>query len=160
MNKLGIWAIAIAGAFLIGVLSANPVVEGVGGWKLAVADLQEQINAITRTQVYEVSGVSVIPAGEVREGNQVQLLCSDGDWFIHANNQPRESVVVTTGDPSLQGLDLGLFAIGNFIEESEQIVQSDNVKTIGWDGVARRDGLDPGFEIPVTITGLCVSPSP
>jgi len=27
MNKLGIWAIAIAGAFLIGILSANPIVE-------------------------------------------------------------------------------------------------------------------------------------
>jgi len=43
MNKLGIWAIAIAGAFLIGVLSANPIVEAQSGWKAAVAELQEQI---------------------------------------------------------------------------------------------------------------------
>jgi len=30
MNKLGIWGIAIATAFVIGVLSANPVAEAVG----------------------------------------------------------------------------------------------------------------------------------
>jgi len=46
MNKLGIWAIAIATAFVIGILSANPVAEAVGGWKEAVADLQDQINSI------------------------------------------------------------------------------------------------------------------
>jgi len=131
-----------------------PIAEGAVSWN---GFLQKV--GFNPPSVYEVSAVSVIPAGEVREGNQVQLRCSDGDWFIHANNQPQESVVVTTGDPSLQGLDLGIFAIGNFIEESEQIVQGDNVKTIGWDGVAKRDGLDPLVDIPVTITGLCVSPS-
>jgi len=31
MNKLGIWAIAIAAAFVIGVFSANPVVDAAGG---------------------------------------------------------------------------------------------------------------------------------
>ena len=40
MKKLGIWAIAIASAFVIGVLSANPVVEAVGGWQQAIANLQ------------------------------------------------------------------------------------------------------------------------
>ncbi len=36
MNKLGIWAIVVAGAFFVGVLSANPVVEAVGGEILSV----------------------------------------------------------------------------------------------------------------------------
>ena len=36
MNKLGIWGITIAAAFVIGVLSANPVVEGKGGWQGAL----------------------------------------------------------------------------------------------------------------------------
>jgi len=36
MNKLGIWAIAIATAFVIGVLSANPVAEAASGWKAAI----------------------------------------------------------------------------------------------------------------------------
>ena len=43
MSKLGIWAIAIAGAFLVGVLSANPVVEAVGGWKGAFDGLDTRI---------------------------------------------------------------------------------------------------------------------
>jgi len=68
MNKLGIWAIAVAGAFLIGVVSANPVVEAVeewnqavelkassdtkknkstSGWQAAVEILQSQIDDIT-----------------------------------------------------------------------------------------------------------------
>ena len=43
MNKLGIWVIAIAAAFVVGVLSANPVVEGASGWKQAFDDLLAQI---------------------------------------------------------------------------------------------------------------------
>jgi len=51
MNKLGIWAIAIAisGAFLVGIFSANPIVEAQGGWKAVFDDLQSQINAIPTT---------------------------------------------------------------------------------------------------------------
>ena len=45
MNK-AILGIAIAGAFLIGVLSANPVVEAVGGWKVAIADHETRISEI------------------------------------------------------------------------------------------------------------------
>jgi len=54
MNKLGIWAIAIAGAFVIGVLSANPVVEAVGGWQAAiellVVDIGSNTNDIANLQ--------------------------------------------------------------------------------------------------------------
>jgi len=46
MNKTILLGIAIATAFVIGILSANPVVEAVGGWKAAVADLQDQIDAL------------------------------------------------------------------------------------------------------------------
>jgi len=46
MNKLGIWAIVIAGAFVIGVLSANPVVEAVGGWQLAFVGLDTRVTAL------------------------------------------------------------------------------------------------------------------
>jgi len=46
MNKLGIWAIAIAGAFLIGVVSANPVTEAVGGWQLAFEGLDTRITTL------------------------------------------------------------------------------------------------------------------
>ena len=46
MNKLGIWAIAIAGAFVIGILSANPVVEAVGGWQGAFVGLDTRLTAL------------------------------------------------------------------------------------------------------------------
>ncbi len=46
MNKLGILGIAIAGAFIIGILSANPVVEAVGGWKLSIDGLDTRITAL------------------------------------------------------------------------------------------------------------------
>ena len=36
--KKAILGIAIAGAFVIGILSANPVVEAVGGWQQAFID--------------------------------------------------------------------------------------------------------------------------
>jgi len=36
MNKLGIWTIAIASAFVLGMMIANPFAEGVGGWKEAL----------------------------------------------------------------------------------------------------------------------------
>ncbi len=45
MNKLGIWVIAVAAVFVVGVLSANPVVEAVGGWQAAVEDLLAQITS-------------------------------------------------------------------------------------------------------------------
>jgi len=47
LNKLGIWAIVVAGAFFLGILTANPVVEAVGGWKEAIEDLQAQIDTLT-----------------------------------------------------------------------------------------------------------------
>jgi len=54
MNKLGIWAIAIAGAFVIGVLSANPVVEAVGGWQPAVAGLDVRVTTLENQQSAEL----------------------------------------------------------------------------------------------------------
>jgi len=47
MKKLGIWGIAIAAAFVVGILSANPVVDAAGGWQLAFQGLQDQIDSIS-----------------------------------------------------------------------------------------------------------------
>jgi len=74
MNKLGIWAIAIVGAFVIGVISANPVVDAVGGWKEAVADLQSQINAIPTTS----TSVIRFDAGNNQEVNINPLYLKGG----------------------------------------------------------------------------------
>jgi hypothetical protein len=43
-----IWvlAVVIVAAFVVGILSANPVVEAVGGWKAAVIELNDDISDI------------------------------------------------------------------------------------------------------------------
>jgi len=156
---------------------SNPVVEAVGGWKAAVIELNDDISDIElfleersdfwefleesgeeafESQVYEVSAVSVIPAidGSGIRGNPVQLRCLDGDWLLRD-----ESVVLSTGDLSVDGL--GIHERGNFVKEFETSVESSGLKTIGFDGLAERGKfLSPSFEITVTMTILCLSPSP
>ena len=59
MKKTLLLGIAIAGAFVIGVLSANPVVDAAGGWKEALGLHEGDSSAhhdIPESQVYEVSG--------------------------------------------------------------------------------------------------------
>jgi len=167
-------------AFFVGVLSANPVVEAVGGWKAAVIELNDDISDIElfleersdfwefleesgeeafESQVYEVSVVSVIPAiaGTNVQGNPVQLRCLDGDWVLH--DDPKRPVVLSTGDLSVD--DLNILAKGNLIEEIETSVEGAFLKTIGYDGFAERASfLAQPFEITVTMTILCLSPSP
>jgi len=75
MNKTILLGIAISAAFVVGVLSANPVVEAVGGWKTAVADLQAQINGIPTTS----TSVIRFDAGNNQEVNINPLFFIDGD---------------------------------------------------------------------------------
>ena len=175
MNKLGIWAIAIVGAFVIGILSANPVVEAVGGWKAAVIELNDDISDIElfleersdfwefleesgeeffESQIYEVSGVSVIPAGETF-GNRVSLRCLDGDWYL---SEPTRFTM--TIDPSI----VETFAVGIGPGNTSPVAEGNpgtaGSKVVGFATTPRNDGVKPPFAIPVTITGLCVSPSP
>jgi len=126
-------------------------------------ELLALINAIPaqESQVYEVSAVSVIPAINSPDvkGNPVQLRCLDGDRFLDDDN----NVVLSTGDLSVDNLDIT--ARGIFIQEFETSVQSSFLETIGWDGSANRGrvfggGIGPAIEITVTITILCLSPSP
>jgi len=81
MNKLGIWGIAIAGAFVVGILTANPVVEAVGGWKEAVANLQSQIDA--SDEIFTVEDTKDVP-----EGNTVtiELVCPENSASIRDGN--------------------------------------------------------------------------
>ena len=82
MNKLGIWGIAIAAAFVVGVLSANPVVDAAkSGWQPVVADLQSQIDeisvepeVITRTNSAEFDNFS----GE----KILEVTCEDDEVFL------------------------------------------------------------------------------
>ncbi len=46
MNKLGILGIAIAVAFVTGIITVNPVAEGVSGWQGALIEVNEDIEGI------------------------------------------------------------------------------------------------------------------
>ena len=111
--------------------------------------------------IYEVSAVSIIPAidGSGIKGNPVQLRCLDGDWLLREGANEHEFVFLSIGDLSVD--DLGISARGTVVKEFETNVQSNFLKTIGFDGFALRGKfLSPSFEITATITILCLSPSP
>jgi len=78
MNK----TIAIAGiivAFVVGILSANPVVEAVGGWQGAFDGLDTRITALetaTTVELYKVSSTLTPPP------QSVELNCDSGDTVV------------------------------------------------------------------------------
>jgi len=117
--------------------------------------------------IYEVSGVSVIPkegpgGGGGTRGTPVELRCLDGDWLIDDGNNPQRTVVLSTGDLSPEDID-GFFrdvlARGTLIHESETAVPDEFTKTIGFDGFAESNNQNLPFDIPVTMTILCLSPT-
>jgi len=154
MNKTILFGIAIAVAFVVGVLSANPVVQAVGGWQAAVDDLQSQIDAISGTQVYEISGVSVIPEGEI-EGPTYSIFCEDGDWL-----ETSSSIVITSVEQSIDGLPFTVFSFRTVIldDETPNVEPS---KAIGLEVTPKITPTDQEapFDLTVTTTGLCLSPS-
>jgi len=159
MNKLGIWAIAIAGAFLIGILSANPVVEAVGGWQPAVDGLDARITALeTDSSVYEVSETITIQAGALTDGT-ITLMCLAGDKLDSG-----EVNFVT--NPAVFVPDMV------FLSDSDAVFIHDpaSITTIGNPILAIRigysvtptllgSGTPLGFNVDVTVTILCLSPS-
>ena len=78
--------IAIVTAFVVGVISANPEVGAVSGWKAAVIDLQDAIDAI-ESILFNITGVDC-PAGQVVSGynddgtpiciSQIEIMRIDG----------------------------------------------------------------------------------
>jgi len=144
-------------AFIAGAITANPVVEAVGGWQLAIADLQSQIDEIPGTQVYEISAVSIILQGEDR-GNEVRLQCLEGDWFL----APFSIGIITT-EPSIVGEGIRLNTSSEQIIIGDLNSLSNFNKIIGFDVLPVITDIGSSvapFDIDVTLTGLCVSPSP
>jgi len=107
---------------------------------------------LTFAEVYKVSGVSVIKAG-TGVGSLVQLRCLEGDTFIDG-----ERNTVFSLDPSMS------FPVrrGDFTQVSESVpnIAGNAARVIGADVRAIQNGGIPTFDVPVTITGLCLSPSP
>jgi len=170
MNNLGIWGIAIAAAFVIGVISANPVVEAAGGWKAAFEDLQEQINNIPQgeqgppgeqgpaapSNVYEVSDTITIPAGAKTDGT-IMLLCMEGDWLDSTTVN-----FVTVPDVFVQGKVRLNDNSARFLLDrvSEDSTGEDFSKRIGYSVIPELLGTDTPLKDPVdvTVTIICLNP--
>jgi len=159
MNKLGIWAIAIAGAFLIGVLSANPVVEAIGGWQGAFAGLDARITTLeTDSSVYEVSQTITILAGDFTDGT-ITLLCLDGDKLDSG-----EVNFVTDPAIFVEGIVVLLDSGAVFTHDPASISTVGNpilAKRIGYSVTPTLSGSGTplGINVDVTVTILCLSPS-
>jgi len=126
-----------------------PLAEGTAGWNGFLREI-----GFGGTQVYEVSGVSLIPAGTT-VGSIAQLRCLDGDWF-------QFPWYLSIDDPSIDRTNLNIVGTpgGDVVREDEPAISFQFQKQIGVDISASQNGALQLFDIPVTVTGLCVSPSP
>jgi len=90
MQKLGIWAIAIVGAFLIGAFTANPIVEAQGGWKAAFQPLDDQVIARANSMMFTPGGTGMF-----------QIECEDDEVMLQngrsANYIPEPARVPAPG---------------------------------------------------------------
>jgi len=79
-RTIWVFAVVIVAAFVVGILSANPVVEAVGGWKEAIADHETRITDL-ENQSQEIlrfsSQASSIPLGN-RALGPTQMVGIDG----------------------------------------------------------------------------------
>ena len=134
-----------------------PLAEGTAGWNGFLREI-----GLGGTQVYEVYEVSVIPAGTVT-GSEVQLRCLDGDYFasfVKATSDRPKAYVMSIDDPSIDTTNLDIDSIGKVVEVSNPGIRADNERTIGYDVTTGNDGPNVLVDVPVTVTGVCLSPSP
>jgi len=160
MRKTILLGIAIASAFIIGTLTANPVVEAVGGWKEALGLHEGDGSAhhdVPEAQVYEVIGTTLIEAGET-SNEVITLLCEDGDWMDNTDNIN----FVTNVDVFFDGSRLhDTDAMLILDPESVATTGLPLSKRIGYSVLPELQGfaLPFDFDVLVTITILCNSPS-
>jgi len=162
MNKQVLFGLAITTAFVIGVLSANPVVDAAGGWQPVVDGLDARITALEtqpapESQVYEVTGTTTIVAGET-SNETITLLCLDGDWrdsividFVTVPPIFEDGVVVVHDQDVVRFLD----------PVSEASTGTQLSKSIGVSLVPEfiGQGTPLAFDVDVIVTMLCISPS-
>jgi hypothetical protein len=98
MNRHVILGIAVAAAFAVGVLSANPVVEAAGGWKAAVDDLKAAITDLRETEILGFYKINKPLNGVV--GSSV--FCDEGDIATGGGGRSLDHSLkqsFPTGDP-------------------------------------------------------------
>ena len=81
MNK-GIWAIAIASAFIIGTLSANPVADAMAGWKFALDEHQSDDSAhhdVPEPQIVSRTNSMIFSPGG---SGMFETVCEPGEFIF------------------------------------------------------------------------------
>jgi len=104
--------------------------------------------------IYEVTAVSIIPAGEL-DGNEVQLGCLEGDILPSLNRRATLSI----DDPTIDTTNLAISATVISIGENEEFITDFNSELIRFDVKTQQQGPMQLFDIPVTVTIVCLSPS-
>jgi len=98
---------------------------------------------------YEVSDSTVIPAGETTS-ETLTMLCLDGDWMFMGIGPTQTTIDIATSPlVSIEGFGF------NFITDPAGLPFS---KTVGTEGTAELVTLQ-AFDVEVTVTILCLSPS-
>ena len=93
MNKLGIWGLVIAVAFVVGVLSSNPVVEAAqSGWQAANTELEQELD--------DLFG-DIGDLENAIDAETIEREAGDADVLLEANND----LTVHEGDSSAHGID-------------------------------------------------------
>jgi len=115
------------------------------------------------TQVYEVSGVAIIPEGQ-SFGSGVEIRCLDGDWML--NN---DGISFATAEPAVSKTEFFIEVTASAITEGDGMlfpdIPSEHVKTIGYRVNAILNDRLTALQVPapediaVTAIYVCVSPS-
>jgi len=126
-----------------------PIAEGAVSWN----GFLKQVG-FNPPSNYEVSAVSVIPAGPTNTGSVVELRCLDGDWFLAIF----PLVSLSIDDSSIDTTNLNIDATSVIIFENNPGILQHSI-IIGADVTPEQIGAFQLFDIPVTVTGLCLSPS-
>ena len=144
----------MAAAFVVGVLSANPVVDAAkSGWQPVVADLQSQIDeisvepeVITRTDSAEFNKFS--------RNKTLEVTCEEDEVFLTNSNVVTYDPIPTGGAP------VNNVASGP-IESEERAGDTELFShVIGWDH-RTADEPENGFDMEpteVTVSIACVKP--
>jgi len=82
MNKTILLGIAITGAFIVGILSANPVGEAVGGWQPVVDGLDARVTALEGAQTLEIMRFD---GGRSQTIDVNELYFFNGDGIVRNN---------------------------------------------------------------------------
>ena len=133
--------LSLTSALLLGFALLPSASADVLGWNEFLKEI-----GFGDTQVYEVSDTVVIPQGQ-QLSPVFSVFCSGGDWMYAPGSLAATEIV---SNPSVPLTDFNR----NFIQDGGEFS-----RTIGMEGTVALSSLQL-FDVEVTATNLCFSPSP